>query len=475
MQVTETLSEGLKRGFTVVLPAADIETKRTARLTDLSKTIQLPGFRPGKVPLPIVRQRYGKAVTAEVLDESVNDATRQVMEERGLRPALQPKVDLVEKDLDFSTVHDLAFTVEVEVLPEIPMPDFSGIALTRLKSEVAPEVIDERLAEMAQRNRELNEVPAEEAAGAGASKGDVLTVDYAGKIEDQPFPGGQGTDMDIEVAGSGFIPGFTEQLEGMKPGEVRTISVTFPENYGAKDLAGKPATFEITAKRLRRPAVPEINDEFAQKLAFENVEELRDLVKRRVQQEYDSLSRLRLKRELLDRLAEQANFPAPEGVVEQEFNQIWQRIEAERKEGRLDEDDKDKDEDTLRADYRAIAERRVRLGLMLAEIGRVNNIVVTPDEMTRAMRAEAGRYPGREAEMMEFFRKYPAVAENLRGPIFEDKVVDYVLELAKVDEQTVPVEELTKEVPLDLPSGQKAEGAAAEAAPAEGQAGEGQG
>jgi len=457
MQVTETLSEGLKRAFTVVVPAADIESRRASRLTDLSKTIQLPGFRPGKVPLPIVRQRYGKAVTAEVLEQSVNDATRQVLEERGLRPALQPKVDLANPEIETGPARDLEFKVELEVLPEITLPDFSGITLTRLKAEISPETVEQNLRQMAERNRELLDIPAEELGDRGAAKGEVLTVDYLGKIDDQPFPGGEGKDVDVEVGGDGFIAGFSEQIEGMKPGETRTIHVTFPEQYFNKDLAGKAASFEITAKRLRRPKVPELDDEFAQKLAFDNIGELRDFMQRRVQQEYDAMSRMRLKRELLDVLAEQATFAAPEGIVDREFEGIWQRLQADRDRGQLDEDDRNKDEDTLRTDYRAIADRRVRLGLLMAEIGRVNNIVVSPDELTRALRAEASRYAGHEAEMMELFRKYPQMTEGARGQVLEEKVVDYVLELAQVTEETVPLEKLTEEIPVPLQSARKAE------------------
>ena len=464
MQVTETLSEGLKRAYTVVVPAADIESRRTSRLTDLSKTIQIPGFRPGKVPLPVVRQRYGKAVTAEVLEQSVNDATRQVLEERGLRPALQPKIDLGDMEVAAGPARDLEFKVEMEVLPDIAMPDFAAIRLTRLKAEVAPEAVEERLQQMADRNRELEDIPAEELGDRGAAKGEVLTVDFLGKVDDQPFAGGEAKDMDIEVAGSGFIEGFTEQLEGMKPNETRTIQVTFPEEYANKELAGKQASFEIAAKRLRRSRMPELNDAFAQKLAFDNMQELRDFMQRRVQQEYEGLARLRLKRELLDALSEQANFAAPEGIVDQEFNGIWQRLQADRERGALDEDDKSKDEETLRADYRAIADRRVRLGLLMAEIGRVNNIAVTPDELTRALRTEASRYPGHETEMMELFRKYPQMTEGARGQVLEEKVVDYVLELATVTEETVPPEKLSEEVPVPLPSQQQAAASGGEAA-----------
>jgi trigger factor len=462
MQVTETLSDGLKRAYTVIVPAADIESRRMARLTDLGKTLRLPGFRPGKVPLPVVKQRYGTAVSAEVLEQSVNEATQQVLTERGLRPAQQPKVDLVSADPEKAGATDLEFKVELELLPEISLPDFTAIELTRRKAEVAPEAIDRALAEIAARNRDLVEIPPEELGDRGAEKGEVLTVDYVGKIEGTPFPGGTGTDTDVEVGGSGFIPGFSEQMEGMRPGETRTIEVTFPEEYGAKELAGKTATFDVTAKRLRRPVVPAVDDGLATKIGFESLEELRDVIRNQMQREYDNLSRLRIKRQLLDALSGMANFAAPEGMVEQEFSQIWQRLEADRSAGRLDEEDKGKDDDTLKAEYRAIAERRVRLGLLLAEIGRVNGITVTSEELSRAIRAEASRYPGQEAQMMELFRKYPAAADSLRGPIFEDKVVDFILELAKVTDETVTPERLVEEAQAADAPGE--ESAAAESA-----------
>ena len=444
MQVTETLSDGLKRAYTVIVPAADIESRRMARLTDLGKTLRLPGFRPGKVPLPVVKQRYGTAVSAEVMEQSVNEATQQVLTERGLRPAQQPKIDLVTAD-PAQVGSDLEFKVELELLPDIAIPDFGGIELTRRKAEVAPETVDKALNEIASRNRDLEEIPPEELGDRGAAKGEVLTVDFVGKVDGTPFPNGSGTDTDVEIGGSGFIPGFSEQMEGMKPGEFRTINVTFPEEYGAKELAGKAATFDITAKRLRRTVVAPVDETLATKIGFENLEELRTMLIQQMQREYDGLSRMQVKRHLLDALAERANFAAPESMVEQEFNQIWQRLESDRTAGRLDEDDKDKDEATLRSEYRAIAERRVRLGLLLAEIGRANGITVTPDELTRAMRAEASRYQGQEQQMMELFRKYPAAADSLRGPIFEDKVVDFVLELTKVTDEIVSPDQLSEE------------------------------
>jgi trigger factor len=436
MQVTETLSDGLKRAYSVVVPAADIEGKRTARLVEVGKTLRLPGFRPGKVPMPIVRQRYGSAVMAEVLEESVNEATRQVMAERGLRTAAQPKVEVVS----IADAADLEFKVELELLPDITLPDLGALSLVRLKAEPAPDAIDRALEEIAKRQRAL--VPVEEARPA--ETGDTLTVDFLGRVDGVAFPGGTGTDMNVEIGGSGFIPGFSEQMVGMSVGETRTIEVTFPEEYGAKELAGKPATFEITAKALLKPEVPAIDEEFAKKLGFEDgMEKLREVVGQQIQREYDQLSRLRLKRELLDQLAKDASFAVPESMVEPEFAQIWQRVEADMKAGNIDSDDAGKDEATLRADYHAIAERRVRLGLLLAEIGRVNGIQVTQDELLRAMRAEAGRYPGQEREVMEFFQKNPQGAESLRGPIFEEKVVDYIVELAQVEDRVVTPDELS--------------------------------
>lgn len=437
MQVTETLSEGLKRGFTIVVPAADIEDKRAQRLAELGKTLRLPGFRPGKVPLPVVKSRYGTAVQAEVLEQSVNDATRQVLSDRGLKPAVQPKVDVVSVDEG----KDLEFKVEVELMPEIPMPDFAGIALTRLKTEPTEEAIGKALDSIATRARDL--VAVEESRPA--AKGEVLTVDFVGKIDGEPFEGGAATDAEIEVGGEGFIPGFTDQLEGIAPGEARTINVTFPEGYGAEKLAGKAATFDITAKALKQPVVPPVDDALATKVGFENLGALREGVSRQMQREYDQVSRLKLKRALLDALAERADFAAPESMVEAEFDAIWRRVEADMKAGRLDADDAGKDEETLKAEYRGIAERRVKLGLLLSEIGRANNIAVSNDEMVRAMRAEAGRYPGQEQQVMEFFRKNPQAAEGLRAPIFEDKVVDFVVELAKVEDKPVTAEELAAE------------------------------
>ena len=270
-------------------------------------------------------------------------------------------------------------------------------------------------------------------------------MDYTGRIDGVAFPGGAGTDVDIEVAGSNFIPGFTEQLEGMSPGETKTIDVTFPEDYGSRNLAGKTAQFEIVAKALKIAIVAPIDDALAEKLGFDTLDDLRGAVSRQMQREFDQMSRMRIKRDLLDRLSKEAEFPVPPSMVEGEFSQIWSRVEADIKAGKQDEEDKGKDDNTLKAEYRAIAERRVRLGLLLSEVGRSQGVQVSAEEMTRAMRAEAAKYGGQEAMVLEFFRKTPQAAESLRGPIFEDKVVDYILDQARVEDRVVTPEELASE------------------------------
>jgi trigger factor len=443
MQVTEVANEGLKRAFSVVVPATDITAEREKRLAQLGKELRLPGFRPGKIPPRVVQQRYGQSVMGEVLENSVNDATQRVVSDRGLRPAQQPKIELV----NFADGTDLEFKVEMEVMPEVPMPDFAGIELERLKAEPGDEQMDKALSAIAQRNRKLEDITEERPAEAG----EIAVCDFVGRMvtdgePGEPFPGGSANDMPIEVAGEGFIPGFTEQLVGIRAGETRQVDVTFPAEYAAQELAGKAARFEVTCKALKRPVLPEIDDAMATSLGFVNAEKLRDTVRETLQREYDSMARMRIKRALLDRLSERADFPVPQGMVDAEFNQIWQRVEADMKAGKLDEDDKNKDEDTLRGEYRAIAERRIRLGLLLSEIGRTNNIAVSGEELARAMRQEAARYPGQEQQVMEFFRKTPQAAENLRSPIFEEKVVDFMLELAKVTERSVAPEELATAV-----------------------------
>ncbi len=441
MQINQTQSDGLKQAFTVTLPFADLDQKRQARLVELGRTIRLPGFRPGKVPMSLLQKRYGSAVMAEVTEELVNEATRQLLSERGIRPAMQPKVDLVSVGDD----KDLEFTLELEVLPEIAIPNLGDIALTRLKAEPTDEAVTQGLDNLLKSRRKEVEVTEDRPA----AEGDAVVVDFIGRIDGTAFDGGTASDVSVELGGSGFIPGFAEQLDGIKAGEIRTIKVTFPADYGAAELAGKEAEFEITAKALKQFEAAEANDALATELGFEDLEDLKKFIRDRLQRELDSEARQNLKRQLLDALAERVSFDVPPTLSASEFKQIWDRLEEERKAGRVDEADKDKDEETLKGEYQAIADRRVRLGLLLAEIGQKNGISVSNEELNRAIFQHSMMYGARQKEALDMFRKNPQAAEFLRGPIFEEKVVDYVLELAKVEDKSVTQEELAAAAAAD--------------------------
>ncbi|MBS1027771.1 trigger factor [Gluconobacter albidus] len=443
MQVTPTLNEGLKRAFTVVVPSADLQARRDARLAEVAKTIKLPGFRPGKVPASLVKQRYSDSVNAELLEEIVNDATAKVFEEQKVRPAMQPKVEVTSAIEDGK---DLEFKIETEVLPEITVPDLSGLKLTRLGAKVSEETVEKALNDVARRSRKFETIEEDRPA----AKGDVVCVDFVGKLDGTPFDGGTADDVNVEIGGEGFIPGFAEQMEGMKAGEERVINVTFPADYQAEELAGKAVTFDIKAKSLKKAVDPAIDDELAKTIGFENLEQIRKIITEQAEGEYQQLSRLRIKRDLLDALSEKTDFEAPSSMVDAEFNQIWARVEEDRKAGRLDEEDAGKDEETLKTDYRRIAERRVKLGLLLAEIGRKQEIQVSREELLGAMQQEAQRYPGQEQMVFEFFSKNPQAVEGLRGPILENKVVDYLIELADVTDKDVTPEELAEIPPAEL-------------------------
>jgi trigger factor len=444
MQVTETLNTGLKRGFTVVVPEPELAQKREKRLAELGRTMQMPGFRPGKVPMSMVRKRYGSAVAAEIAETAINESSDALMAERGLRPAMQPKLEVKQAGQN----SDLEFTVELEVLPEITIPGLADIALDRPVAAVTEQAVEEALAKLAAQRQTFE--PVEEPRAA--AKGEQLTVDFVGKVDGEPFQGGTANDVAVIVAGDGFIPGFADQMEGMAPGESRTINVTFPAEYGSKDLAGKDATFDITAKSLAVAKTPDIDEAFAKTLGVESLEDLRKTITTQIEREYAQMTRMKLKRALLDALAARAEFAAPETLVEAEFAEIWRQVEQEKAAGRADPDDAAKDDETLKTEYRAIADRRVRLGLLVAEIGRANNITVTDQELQRAMFNEAMRYRDQAMQVVEFFKKNPQQLERFRGPIFEDKVVDYLLNSVTLNDVTVTPEELAAD-PEDSTAG----------------------
>jgi trigger factor len=433
MQVTETLSEGLKRGYTIVVPETEISSKREKRLAELGKTMQLPGFRPGKVPMSMVRKRYGDAVNAEVVEGAVNDASDKLMSERNLRPAMQPKLEVTKPGQN----SDLEFTLQLEVLPEITLPPLTDISLKKPVATVSDEAVAEALDKLRKQRQEFvaPETP------RPAEQGDQLKVDFIGRIDGEAFQGGTANDVAVIVGGGGFIPGFTEQLEGVTPGETKTIKVSFPADY-SKELAGKDAEFEITVKALNVAKIPEANEEFAKALGVDSLEALQKELAAQIGREYDQMSRLKQKRALLDALSERAQFAAPESLVEAEFAEIWRQVEQEKAAGRADPEDAAKDEETLKAEYRTIADRRVRLGLMVAEIGRANEIAVTDQDLQQAMFQEAFKYRDQAMQVLEFFKKNPQAMDRFRGPIFEDKVVDYLLKNVQLEEVSVTPEEL---------------------------------
>jgi trigger factor len=432
MQVTELSAEGLKRQFKIVVPASDLSAKVDERLAELAQTAQLPGFRKGKVPVGLLKKQYGQALYGEALEQAVNQSTAKAIEDRGLRPALQPRVDLKE----LAEGKDVEFEVAIEVLPEIGKLDFSDIELERLKAEVPEKDVDEALERIAKANREQKPVD----PPRPAQKGDLLKLDFVGSVDGVEFPGGKAEDYVLELGSGSFIPGFEDQLIGAETGKPLEVKVTFPADYGNTELAGKDAVFKCTVEEVREFVDKPIDDELAKKNNFENLAAMRKAVAERIGQDYAQLSRTMIKRQLLDKLADSHKFAVPEGLVEGEFNAIWQRVEEAKKSGQKVDDDEEK----VRKEYREIAERRIRLGLLLADVGRSNSIDVTPEELNQAVMREAMRYPGQERQVLEFYGKNEQLKEQLRAPIFEEKTVDFILELAKVNEKSVTPDELLK-------------------------------
>ena len=438
MQVTETNSEGLKRAFKVQLEAREIDEKLTGRLQELGENVKVPGFRPGKVPIQILKQRFGKSVMGEVLERAVSDSSNQALSERGLRPAMQPKIEITS----FDEGKDLEYTIEMEMLPDVQPMDFSQIELERTVIEIAEDAIDETIADLAKAHKKTKPLD----AARKSQSGDVLVIDFAGTVDGEAFPGMAGEDHHLELGSSSFIAGFEEQLIGAEIGDAREINVTFPEEYGNERLSGQDAVFKVTVKDMLESVPMAIDDELATTMGEADLAALKDRVRERIGAEYKDFGRSRVKRQLLDRLADGHDFAVPEGMVDAEFDAIWKQIEQDKEAGKLDDEDAGKDEDELKSDYRAIAERRVRLGLLISEVGRINTIEVTQEEANMALYREAQQYPGKEQQVFEFYQKTPEAMANLRAPIFEDKVVDFIIDLAKVTERSLTVEQLREEM-----------------------------
>jgi trigger factor len=446
MQVTETLSDGLKRQLRVVVDAGEIGAKFDARLDEIKDRVQLKGFRKGKVPVQHLKRVFGRSLMGEVLQQTIEEKSRAALDERKERPAIQPRIDLPEDQQEIEKVMsgqaDLSFGMSFEVLPEINLIDFSELQLEKLTADVDDSAVEQAINQLVERSTSY-----EVTEGRVAEDGDRLTIDFVGKIGGEPFEGGAGEGVNIVLGQGGFIPGFEDGLKGAKAGEERTVTATFPENYPEKSLAGKEATFDVKVKEVAVPKKPEVNDEFAKNLGVENLEKLRELVTEQIKREYAQASRAKLKRALLDELEKRHDFALPPTLVEREFEAIWRQVTQGLEQAGRSFEDEGKTEEQAREEYRKIAERRVRLGLILGEVGEKSGIQVTQDEMRRALMEQARQYPGQERLVYEFYEKNPGAIAELRAPIFEEKVVDHILGQVKLEEKKVDREELFKPEP----------------------------
>jgi trigger factor len=445
MQVTQTHSDGLRREFKIVVPASDLEARLDNRVSEIKDTVRLNGFRPGKVPPAHLKKIYGRSLMAEAIEALVRETNAKIVTDNGFKLAMEPKVTLPEGKDEIESVFtgqsDLSYTVALEVLPPITLADFKGIKIERPVAEVTAAEIDEAVSRIANQNRPYSA----RADGGKVASGDRVTISYVGKIDGEAFEGGTGDDIVVNVGSNTFIPGFEEQLIGMAAGEARTVNVRFPNNYLAEKLAGKDAVFEVTAKSIEAPGEVTIDDAFAKSLGLETLDKLKDAIKDRLTREHAAASRQKLKRVLLDRLDELHKFDAPPTMVEDEFNNVWKTVLSDLESSGKSFADEGTTEEKAKAEYRAIADRRVRLGLVLAEIGEKNNIKVNDEELSRAAADRARQFPGQEQQVWEYYRKNPQALASLRAPIYEEKVVDFIVELASVTDKPVSRDELFRE------------------------------
>jgi trigger factor len=444
MQVTQTYAQGLKREFKVVLAAADLAERVEGQLIEVKAKARIPGFRPGKVPVSHLKRLYGRSIMAEVVQDAINEAHHKIIEDNQLRLAMDSKIDFPgdgqEIEKVFEAQADLAFTVALEVLPKIEVGGFEDIEIERLIAGVSGADIDQVLARLAEQNRVYTAKEGE----AVAENGDKATLDFTGKVDGEPFEGGSGENVDVVLGSGSFLPGFEAQTEGMKTGESRTIQVTFPDDYSAARLAGKAATFDVTLKGAAAPAEVEIGDSFAKGLGFEDLAKLKDAIRANIERDHLAASREKWKRDLLDALDKKYVFDVPEGLVRQEFDAVWRKVEAERKRSGRSYEDDNTTEEAARADYLKIAERRVRLGLLLAEIGARADIKVSDEEVSQALAQRARAFPDQEKIVWDYYRKNPRALAEIRAPLFEEKVVDHIISQVKLVDRKVSRDELLK-------------------------------
>jgi trigger factor len=438
MQVTETNNEGLKRAYKVVVSAADIEEKINARLSEIAQTANMPGFRPGKVPVALLKKTHGKAIMGEVLEMTVNESSQKTLVEKKLRPVAQPKIEIDK----FDEGGDLEYSIELEVFPEINLTDFSKLKLERMKVAANEEQVDEMISQMAAGQKDSKPVE----KNRPIATGDVAVIDFTGSVDGEEFAGGQSEDYSLEIGSGSFIPGFEEQIISKEVGDEFDVNVTFPDEY-AKELAGKVAVFAVKVKEVRETVAAVLDDTFAQKMGAENLGDLKAKLRANQVNELGQYTRMRLKRELLDVLDEKHDFELPIGMIDAEFDAVWHQFEHQRKEhpDKIEEEDKNKSDDELKEEYREISARRVRLGLLLAEVGRANEITVTQDEVSRAIMQESQQNKGQEKEVFEYYKNNPEAMQAIQSPLLEEKVVDFIIEMANISERIVTIEELMAE------------------------------
>jgi trigger factor len=443
MQITETLSEGLKRELKVVIDAKELDDRLNARLDQLKDKVRLSGFRPGKVPAAHIKKLYGRSIMAEVLEQTIEESSTKAISDRNERPAARPSISLVKEEAVIEQVmdsgHDLEFTLSFEVLPTIALADLKSLTVEKPVAEIGADQIDKALDRLREGNL------AYEPKDGEAAEGDRVTIDYAGSIGGELFEGGTAQDADVILGRSMFIPGFEEGLTGAKAGDKRTVTANFPADYPAKHLAGKEATFEVEVKQVAAPKMPELDDEFAKTLGLDSLDKLKEILRDQMSKDFSRASRAKAKRSLLDALDKAHIFELPPSLVENEFEAIWGEAKRQLEQAKKTPEDEGTTEEKMREEYRTLAERRVRLGLVISEIGQSSGITVTDEEVRRAIMDRARNYPGQERQVLEFYKKNPGAQVELRAPIFEDKVVDYALELVKVEEKPVSVEELFKQ------------------------------
>ncbi len=439
MQVKQTKAEGLSHSYDIVVPKAELSKRLDAKIAEVQPQVTLKGFRPGKVPTAHIKRMFGKSMMGEIVEGTMNEASEKALNDNNIKPAGQPQFHMENEAEDvIAGKADLAFHMHVDIMPSFTPTDPAKLVIERPVSKVADDEIEKSMTNLAESQKSYED----KGAKAKAADGDAVIIDFVGSIDGEKFDGGAADDAQVVIGAGQFIPGFEEQLVGVKIGDEKELNVTFPAEYQAEALAGKDAVFATTVKNIQKPVTTVIDDEFAKKLGMDSLTALREAVVKSLESEHKAQSRNRAKRRLLDALDAEHDFELPGNMVDAEFAGIWQQVEGDVKSGNLDDDDVGKSEDQLKAEYRGIAERRVRLGLVLAEIGQEANINVAAEELARAVNAEAMRYPGQEKQVAEYFQKNPEAQARMRAPIFEEKVVDYILELAKVKDVEVSREEL---------------------------------